>query len=188
MFCAPANTVVAGGGPGRAGHQSPRPVPKLEHVTVRGRFSRLSSDFGWRLTSTSLETLRLKEVLRRPGQQAHLQALCGRRSERDVVRTPREVLCAACLDNRTSRFAGTSWRIEPSDGLEPSTPSLPSRFREGLGITGNRLLASYSLHLRRFGRLSHPFLEPPLPTRESPEPVPRTCPHPDLWRPSLRSQ
>jgi hypothetical protein len=34
MFCAPANTVVAGGGPGRAGDHSPRPVPKLEHVTV----------------------------------------------------------------------------------------------------------------------------------------------------------
>jgi len=72
------------------------------------------------------------------------------------------------------QFAGCS--LKPSDGLEPSTPSLPSRFREGLGITGMRLPSSYSQHLGRFRRLSHLFLEAPSPTPESPylspEPVP----------------
>jgi hypothetical protein len=35
-----------------------------------------------------------------------------------------EVLCDARSDNRPSRFAGISFVLEPSDGLEPSTPSL----------------------------------------------------------------
>jgi hypothetical protein len=36
-----------------------------------------------------------------------------------------EVLRCTSLDNKTSRFAGI---LEPSDGLEPSTPSLLSPF------------------------------------------------------------
>jgi hypothetical protein len=67
---------------------------------------------------------------------------------------PREVLCAACLDNRTSRFAGTSWRIEPSDGLEPSTPSLPLRFRGGTGGHRRALAITFLLQIVPSRRVS----------------------------------
>jgi hypothetical protein len=44
-----------------------------------------------------------------------------------------EVPCDADSDNRTSNFAGTFLLLEPSDGLEPSTPSLPWRIRVARG-------------------------------------------------------
>jgi hypothetical protein len=37
----------------------------------------------------------------------------------------REMLCGIELDNKTRPFAGTFLDLKPSDGLEPSTPSLP---------------------------------------------------------------
>ena len=40
-----------------------------------------------------------------------------------------EVLCGAELDNKNPRFPGISSLPKPSDGLEPSTPSLPWRLR-----------------------------------------------------------
>jgi hypothetical protein len=70
-----------------------------------------------------MESLFLTEVLRRTGQQLDLQALWRGATSPDRVTTLQKVLCDASLDNRVSSFAGISWRIKPSDGLEPSTPS-----------------------------------------------------------------
>ena len=76
----------------------------------------------------TIEPLPIKEVLCATRRQVILQALCGALTELEPSsRGSREVLCAANCDNRTSRFAGISSNLEPSDGLEPSTPSLPWR-------------------------------------------------------------
>jgi hypothetical protein len=42
-------------------------------------------------------------------------------------------------------------RAKPSDGLEPSTPSLPWRFRGGAGGHGRALAATLSLQVAHFG-------------------------------------
>jgi hypothetical protein len=51
--------------------------------------------------------------------------------------------------------------LEPSNGLEPSTPSLPLRLRPPLGALGRALGRAVSLQFTWFLRLCHPFLEGP---------------------------
>jgi hypothetical protein len=77
--------------------------------------------------------LPLREVLRSIGQQLDLQGLLQPLSE--LSSRPdgnAEVPCGAVFDNKNPRFPGIFLLLEPSDGLEPSTPSLPWRF---LGVT-----------------------------------------------------
>jgi hypothetical protein len=59
----------------------------------------------------------------------------------------REVLCAAYPDNRTIRFAAISLTLEPSDGLEPSTPSLPWRFPGVTRVHARSLAAQFLLQI-----------------------------------------
>ena len=56
-----------------------------------------------------------------------------------------EVLCGAVLDNKNPRFPGIFLLLEPSDGLEPSTPSLPWRFWGGTGGHGRALAITFFL-------------------------------------------
>ena len=86
-----------------------------------------------RKTSLLNEPLRTREVLCGTGHQVDLRALCRGRDELDQwSRRCREVLRIAIKDNKNPRFPGISSLLKPSDGLEPSTPSLPWRFR---GVT-----------------------------------------------------
>jgi hypothetical protein len=67
------------------------------------------------------------------GQHVDLRAVCGSSGERrGCPDRGLEVPCAATSDNKNPRFPGIFLFREPSDGLEPSTPSLPWRFR---GVT-----------------------------------------------------
>jgi hypothetical protein len=87
------------------------------------------------------ESLCFREVLRGARQQADLQALCVRAGDLEGgLQRCREVPCAAYPDNRTIRFAAISLTLEPSDGLEPSTPSLPWRLKRS--AAGRRQRAS----------------------------------------------
>jgi hypothetical protein len=52
-------------------------------------------------------------------------------------------------------------RRKPSDGLEPSTPSLPWRFRAPEWAGETALVMAFSLQLRHFVFLAHPSLEDP---------------------------
>ena len=63
---------------------------------------------------------------------------------------------------------------KPSDGLEPSTPSLP--FQAAAAAGRRWLAASFSLHSVWFVCNEHPFLERSRPALNDPELVPRTCP------------
>jgi hypothetical protein len=111
-----------------------RSVPKtcpqgLARQRARRRLSSFPATFSAPGRGHHAEPLRLREVLRMLAQQVDFQALRRRKGE---VRSPRgykEVPCDAYSDNGTCRFAGTFLRREPSDGLEPSTPSLPWRIR-----------------------------------------------------------
>jgi Cu2+-exporting ATPase len=59
----------------------PRPVPKIHGVQRRDRKCPLSSDFRASATATYVESLRIREVLRRTRQQVDLQVFCLRRGE-----------------------------------------------------------------------------------------------------------
>ena len=118
-----------------------------------------------------------KEVLRRTGQHYDLQALCGRRGDLDSgFRRCREVLRDAGSDNRTGQFAGDFLLLEPSDGLEPSTPSLPWRVRAAGGDRGTALVCRISLLTTCFRRQPHPGPGAPRRSLRTPRPVPKTCP------------
>ena len=60
-------------------------------------------------------------------------------------------LSAAGAGNRTSQLQGFS--LKPSDGLEPSTPSLPWRFRGGTGGHGRASAVTFSLQSDRSRRV-----------------------------------
>jgi hypothetical protein len=91
-----------------------------------------------------IESLRLKEVLRCAAQQVDLQALfVSAPSSTSGSQGTAEVLRGAFLDNKNPRCPGIFSLSEPSDGLEPSTPSLPCDFG------GNR----WQLVAKRFGLL-----------------------------------
>jgi hypothetical protein len=69
----------------------------------------------------------------------------------ELARRPwryREMLCGTTPDNKTERFAGSFLSLEPSDGLEPSTPSLPWRFRGGTGGHGRASAVTFFLQNR----------------------------------------
>jgi hypothetical protein len=88
-------------------------------------------------------------------------ASCGTKESRDFqhlseVRTraftidpllAREVLLCTSSDNKNPRFAGI---LEPSDGLEPSTPSLPWRFWGGKAGHGRALASTMCLQSEGF--------------------------------------
>jgi hypothetical protein len=167
-----------------------RSVPKtcpqgLARQRARRRLSSFPATFSAPGRGHHAEPLRLREVLRMLAQQVDFQALRRRKGE---VRSPRgykEVPCDAYSDNGTCRFAGTFLRREPSDGLEPSTPSLPWRIRAAGG--GLRNSACYGVF-----PATTPFRLPdaPLPPRALSLPEkPRTCPQspsPRKARPSRR--
>jgi hypothetical protein len=93
------------------------------------------------------ESLCFREVLRGARQQADLQALCVRAGDLEGgLQRCRGVPCAAYPDNRTIRFAAISLTLEPSDGLEPSTPSLPW----SLGGKRSQPTATVFAYLSRF--------------------------------------
>jgi hypothetical protein len=70
------------------------------------------------------------------------------------------------------RASGHGVRVEPSHGLEPSTPSLPSRRRAGEGA----LPASLSVDLCGVAALFDVFLHRTREALRNPVPVPKTCP------------
>jgi hypothetical protein len=55
-------------------------------------------------------------------------------------------------DNTIARFAGILRK--PSDGLEPSTPSLPWRFRGGTRGHGRAFAATFLLQIGQSGRVA----------------------------------
>jgi hypothetical protein len=65
---------------------------------------------------------------------------------------------------------------EPSDGLEPSTPSLPWRIHAAGGGLRTALATAFFLQLPRFVCKTHPFLQEPRVSLRNLEPVPRTQP------------
>ena len=112
----------------------------------------------------------------------------AKRREVQSSRGYREVLCAACSDNRTCRFAGTFLRREPSDGLEPSTPSFLWRIqaaKEGLRNSACWRVFPATTSLRRSGAylprraLSLPQKPRTCPQYLSPDPR-RTAPRPSI--------
>jgi hypothetical protein len=114
--------------PGELSRPSPRPVPTIHGLQRRDRKCPLSSNFRASSTTINAASLRLREVLRRAAQHVDLQALFVRRDE--LGSGPdgtAEVLSGAASDNKNPRFPGISFLPKPSDGLEPSTPSLPWR-------------------------------------------------------------
>jgi hypothetical protein len=60
--------------------------------------------------------------------------------------------CVQRTDNTKCLFAGTLWK--PSDVLEPSTPSLPWRFRGGTGGHGRAFAITFSLQIGPVERVS----------------------------------
>jgi hypothetical protein len=71
-----------------------------------------------------------------------------------------EVLYSVSRGNRKARFCSIFvFQTEPSDGLEPSTPSLPC-FALPEGARGTALDCGFSLLLRSFRCQSHHSLEP----------------------------
>jgi hypothetical protein len=83
-------------------------------------------DFG--SADPPVDLLRLKEVLRYAAQKPDLQPLFVRRGDLDSgPNSNAEVLCGPVAGNKNPRFPGISSLPKPSDGLEPSTPSLPFR-------------------------------------------------------------
>jgi hypothetical protein len=110
----------------RTGRPVPKTCPQLFVAATCRRMTWIFNAFGPVCRPYSADPLLLTEVLRRTQQQLDLQALCGRRGELD---TGREAIgrCSAVLaqTTKTGRFAGIFLILEPSDGLEPSTPSLP---------------------------------------------------------------
>jgi hypothetical protein len=66
--------------------------------------------------------------------------------------------------------------VKPSDGLEPSTPSLPWRLKARQRVGRFALPALFFLGLRGFVVPLDVFLDPPRVTLRSPVPVPKTCP------------
>jgi hypothetical protein len=73
----------------------------------------------------------------------------GAARRRGASRVPQ--MCPKCVrlfDQQTTtkcRFAGTL--LKPSDGLEPSTPSLPWRFPGGIGVHGRALAITFCLQI-----------------------------------------
>jgi hypothetical protein len=63
----------------------------------------------------------------------------------------KEVLGCTNPDNKNPRFAGI---LEPSDGLEPSTPSLPWRFRGGTGGHRRALATTFFLQIESSRRVA----------------------------------
>src|ERR687892_590786 len=72
---------------------------------------------------------------------------------------PAETRNLAIAGNTTCPFAGLL--CKPSDGLEPSTPSLPRRFSCRAAGRGRRASRLVFLHLGRFFYSIHLFLERP---------------------------
>jgi hypothetical protein len=70
----------------------------------------------------------------------------------------KEVLDALNTDNKNLRFAGI---LEPSDGLEPSTPSLPWRLRSPAGDAETALGGALSLQSASFTAFSKFSLKDP---------------------------
>jgi hypothetical protein len=97
-----------------------------------------------------------------------------------------EVLYGVVKGNKKAAVCSDFGSLEePSDGLEPSTPSLPWRIRASATRQQNGLTSALSLQHSRFFCPPHPFLEAPLnlparpwtcPQDLSPRPVPKTCP------------
>ena len=87
---------------------------------------------GGRAGRRCIDTLLAKEVLRPAAQESHLQAFfAGATTSGSWSRGTMEVLRGALSDNKNPRFTGIFSLSEPSDGLEPSTPSLPRKFGSG---------------------------------------------------------
>jgi len=60
----------------------------------------------------------------------------------------KEVVGSVYHGNKKPPFAATSWlNTKPSDGLEPSTPSLPWRFRGGNGVHARAFATVFVLHI-----------------------------------------
>jgi hypothetical protein len=75
-----------------------------------------------------------------------------------------------------SRFTGIFSLLKPSDGLEPSTPSLPWRFRIANDVGRNRSCGAVSPAISVMQALRLTFLGDPSLALRIPAPVPRTYP------------
>jgi hypothetical protein len=112
---------------------SPRPIPNVRRrspASQCGRPRGLIKPFLAQSHEpvTALPSFRGRCSVKR-GHRLILQALFGSRGELDVGRDgDTEVRCGAVPDNKNPGFPGISSLGKPSDGLEPSTPSLPWRF------------------------------------------------------------
>ena len=122
------------------------------------------------------------EVLRRARQQPDLQALSRASSNLDgAPEADREVLHAARGSRRTGRFAGIYLNREPSDGLEPSTPSLPWRLTYSAPGRRRRASRLALVDLCAFAALLDLCPETPRKSLRTPVPVPKTCPQDAVW-------
>ena len=69
------------------------------------------------------------------------------------ARLPVQVRRRPDLDSASLLSSGAF--AEPSDGLEPSTPSLPWRFPGGIGVHGRALAITFLLQIRPLGYVSN---------------------------------
>jgi hypothetical protein len=133
---------------------SPGPVPKISGVQRRDWKCPLSSDFRASATAIYLASLRIREVLRRT-EKTYLQGLrpAPLRSE------PSSGLCRRCSAVLAQTTGLATLQVfplilKPSDGLEPSTPSLPWRFWGGNGVHARSLATTFVLQIGPSSRVS----------------------------------
>jgi hypothetical protein len=144
----------------------PKTCPRVEGLSLYRR----SNGCEHRLFKPSLHALSQRSRKGPPSQggapwsQATPRFAGSLRIERradDAVRTAWEVVCGAITDNKSPRFPGIFFLQEPSDGLEPSTPSLPWRFRAaGEGLRNSACCGVFPATTSFVGQ-THPSLEEP---------------------------
>jgi hypothetical protein len=101
--------------------------------------------------------LPIPSLLGRCSEVPGSRSICRGLQPRSELNSPpdgkAEVLCGAVLDNKNPRFPGIFLLLEPSDGLEPSTPSLPWRFRGVTRVHVRSLPTHLLLQIALFRRL-----------------------------------
>jgi hypothetical protein len=103
----------------------PGPVPNVRGLRPRDpEYCSRPATFG---ATAHRRVLRIKEVLRRAEEQLHFQALCARDSGLPRSTSGTESALRCVLRQQNWRICRYFLEEKPSDGLEPSTPSLPSR-------------------------------------------------------------
>jgi hypothetical protein len=131
---------------------------------------------------TALAPLPVREHLPSMEVLCALQSLCSSQGHvrgpalgtdlGDSLRVTQEL-----VGSRRGNKKAICWPFaKPSDGLEPSTPSLPWRLKRGATASCIRAFGLVSLVLCGFSTFPLARLEVPRITLRHPRPIPKTCP------------